>query len=68
MVRMTRTDFTTPPHPAPALATQPSWVLGAQAFTAAIRRIWSVRSTRVSPLCWRWLTAGFGPPWQGEQG
>ncbi len=61
-----RPDFSTPPHPLPWIALQPSWMLNAQASVSSMRRIWSVRPNRVSARCWRWITAGYGPPWNGE--
>lgn len=63
----TRADFAPSPRPMVWIALQPSWMLGARAYTAAMRRIWQVRPRNVSPLCWRWITSGYGPPWQGER-
>jgi hypothetical protein len=60
-----RTDFTTPPHPLPPIALQPSWMAGARAYVSTMRRIWQIRPHAVSPRCWQWLTSGYGPPWQG---
>lgn len=62
-----RPDFTTPPHQRALIALQPSWMRGARARLAALRRIWAVQPNAVSLRCWRWLTAGDGPPWQGAQ-
>ncbi len=63
---MTRPDFTTPPRAMVWIALQPSWTLSTQAAISAMRRIWAVRASAVSPRCWRWITARYGPPWQGE--
>lgn len=59
---MARPDFTTPPHP-PQLGRW--WYT--KNLPAVMRRIWAVEPRAVSPQCWRWLTLGGGPPWQGEQ-
>lgn len=63
-----RAPFSPSPRTTPPIALQPSWMLGARAYVAAMRRIWSVRPGGVSTLCWRWITAGYGPPWQGDEG
>lgn len=60
---MMRPDFTTPPHPL-ALWSKRYW--GSTWLLAAMRRIWAVSPSAVSPRCWRWLTMGYGPPWRGE--
>jgi hypothetical protein len=57
---VTRPDFTTPPHPLPLIALQPSWMAGVRARVSAMRRIWAVSPSVVGPLGWRWLTGG--PP------
>ncbi len=64
----TRPPFAPSPRPVVCLPLQPSWMLGARAYSAAMRRIWQVKPSQMSPLCWRWVTKGFGPPWQGDEG
>jgi hypothetical protein len=44
-----------------------SWSLRMD-IAGPMRRCWQVRPSRVSPRCWRWLTGGYGPPWQQEEG
>ena len=65
---MDREEFTSSPGGPAALQTAiPCWNLSFAATQAALRRIWQVRPSRVSPRCWNWLTSGYGPPWQEER-
>ncbi len=59
-----RGQFRPSPRPVVWVARQPSWMFSTRASGAALRRIWQVRPSEVSPRCWKWISSGYGPPWQ----